>query len=360
MTMKWTHEDMNKLTFNFISILMIFSIPAWASNFNFCPKLFKQHKLDTVEKTKIEDLVYLQDINVSDIKSTSSAKVSPLKLNLNGNRGETVEVVYSSEGSYDMLYKIQRFSEDWASWKKHPDVQGDPRLIIEIQGDKLSNTLGFAKLDSKTIQYPSPAEYIYRLQLLKSNNPKLDQFFYMDFYQQNKKLSTLSYLWRFAYENKLPLQTTGLTFIHDMNFHTFSPNLIPKEFMERFQYKIKVYLTYIKYLSNYKTSKMELNFTMDRIQELANAIDHLTGQGINNIKYNAIFNIDFNVLRAINSKDPYALIIMAQSIKESTPLFQRFKEFYNIKELESETEYTNIGLKNSITENYNQIMEYLK
>ena len=225
-----------------------------------------------------------------------------------GQSADTVDFVSSKKGSFDLVYELKKV-QSWESFESAPDVQGNLLMSIESWGPYLSEKLGFMKIRDDTIQYPSAAEFIHRYRQLKVANKKNQAFFQVDFYSPQQELSSITYLYRFAFNGQLPIAKKNRTMLHDLNWHTLSPNLLPPILVHQLRQKIQILFLYIHDFSkNADLNEESLLNAKAELDIISFRLDYILGQGIFLIKHPNEHRFDNKNLRKYFSDDPFTLV----------------------------------------------------
>lgn len=269
-----------------------------------------------------------------------------------GQSADTVDFVSSKKGSFDLVYELKKV-QSWESFESAPDVQGNLLMSIESWGPYLSEKLGFMKIRDDTIQYPSAAEFIHRYRRLKVASKKNRAFFQVDFYSPQKGLSSITYLYRFAFHGQLPIATKNRTMLHDLNWHTLSPNLLPPILVQQLRQKIQILFLYIHDFSkNVDLNEESLLNAKAELDIISTRLDYILGQGIYLIKYPKSHHFSKINFSKYFSEDPYALV---RSLDFANEFSNSFLKKYNFPSKHQAFDHTTIT--DTIESRYHQLLE---
>lgn len=241
---------------------------------NFCSKIWSLNPFaNSTKKIQVSNVEFMEP--------------SPQWISLNELKGDSVKFTATRQGKFGQVFTLERKeANNWQSHIKRTNLQGDPRMILQVLGDGLANRLGFSVIDKKSLQYPSAYEFSQRLKELLHQKPSLRRFFPLRFHSEDKTLSLYSYLNMLAHQSSIPLSPRGHGLIHDLNWHSLSPGLLSPTRLENLRNSLKLFIRFIdfvnqqKYVSNWERKKIE-----DHMENLSYATDNLLGAPISAIYY---------------------------------------------------------------------------
>ncbi|MDZ4661992.1 MAG: hypothetical protein SGJ18_10290 [Pseudomonadota bacterium] len=131
----------------------------------------------------------------------------------------------TTNGILGLLIKKRGIDDKWYSEVEVFRLanQGDPRYFIKALGEELGLFFGFERIDETSMIIPTPEALQNRIDLWNrsvAQEPR-DQIS-IGFYAVTSEIPSHDYVRRFAKEGKLPIFKTGITFLHDISYHTLS------------------------------------------------------------------------------------------------------------------------------------------
>lgn len=128
-------------------------------------------------------------------------------------------------------YLLRRTGSNWFS--NFMDInridapQGNPLWALFIPGKNVSEFVGFKIIkEDRELEVPTPEMLNKKLQKINTKLPEGEKCL-VSFYHPKGELSSYDYLKNFAERLQLPIESEGITLVHDISYHVWSSNMYP-------------------------------------------------------------------------------------------------------------------------------------
>ena len=141
--------------------------------------------------------------------------------------------------------------------------------------------------------------------------------------------------------------------LHDLNWHTLSPNLLPPILVQQLRQKIQILFLYIHDFSkNVDLNEESLLNAKAELDIISTRLDYILGQGIYLIKYPKSHHFSKINFSKYFSEDPYALV---RSLDFANEFSNSFLKKYNFPSKHQAFDHTTIT--DTIESRYHQLLE---